>query len=173
MTDKIIIDGVDISGCGYYDPYMSNGDCIIQGFGINDSILYCDCKDNPNCHYKQLQRKEQKCEELKGYKKKVDYLHSFLINKYNYGSFKPMWGAYLLKHLFNEDLGNFFDKKAYEMADTIEKKEKENDSYKQALERIEKTATDLRTRRDYHSPDEVNADIDKILTIVGEVLKDE
>ncbi len=45
-------------------------------------------------------------------------------------------------------------------------------SYKQTLEMVEKIATDLRTRRDYHSPDEVNADIDKILTITNEV-KDE
>lgn len=37
------------------------------------------------------------------------------------------------------------------------------DKYKQALEEIKKIATDLRTRTDYHSEYEVNADIDKIL----------
>lgn len=104
MTDEIIIDGVDVSGCGYYDSYMSNGDCIIQGLGTNNSILCCNCKDNTNCYYKQRQRKEQECAR-----------------------------------------------------------------YKQVLEKIKETATDLKTRKDYHSLDEVIADIDKILTIVNEV----
>lgn len=49
---------------------------------------------------------------------------------------------------------------------------KEVNRYKQAINRIKRIATDLRTRRDYHSPDEVNADIDKILNIISEV-KDE
>lgn len=62
MTDKeIIIDGVNVAGCGYFEPYLGNGDCMIQGLGINESILYCDCKDNPNCYYKQSKRKEQEC----------------------------------------------------------------------------------------------------------------
>jgi len=65
-------------------------------------------------------------------------------------------------------------KEAYELClvNKENRHKKEVNRYKQALDRIKKTATDLRTRRDYHSPDEVNADIDKILTITNEV-KDE
>ena len=75
MTDKqIIIDGVDVSGCS----------CIIQDYQRANNIEgryehiknVCElgersaeyynlfCKDNPNCYYKQLKRKEQECERL-------------------------------------------------------------------------------------------------------------
>ncbi|RAI12996.1 MAG: hypothetical protein DKM24_00930 [Candidatus Melainabacteria bacterium] len=77
---------------------------------------------------------EQERDELKT---KVKYLHSFLRNRYNYGTFRPMWGAYLLKHLFNENLGDFFDEEAYKMADTIEEKEKQLSRHEQALIEIE------------------------------------
>ena len=58
MTDKqIIIDGVDVSGCSnLYDIE----DCICIDNGIEEH-----CKDK-NCYYKQLKRKEQECEELRG-----------------------------------------------------------------------------------------------------------
>lgn len=59
MTDKqIIIDGVDVSGCEHYED--------LNCFAYRDSCGYpLDCKDNSNCYYKQLKRKEQECEELK------------------------------------------------------------------------------------------------------------
>ena len=66
MTDKkIIIDGVDVSGCYQYMPrYMEDYDI--------DTLDYCryhfkPCKDVDikYCYFKQLKRKEQECEELK------------------------------------------------------------------------------------------------------------
>ena len=55
---QIIIDGVDVSGCKHYDDL----DCYAQ----RDNCGYpLDCKDHPNCYYKQLKRKEQECERLK------------------------------------------------------------------------------------------------------------
>lgn len=72
MADKIIIDGVDVSGCDFLskeDDYYSysgeyrayKGQC-----GCSDEEM---CKDHPNCFYKkalkQLKRKEQECKELK------------------------------------------------------------------------------------------------------------
>lgn len=83
---------------------------------------------------------EQERDELKT---KVKYLHSFLKNQYNYGSFRPMWGAYLLKHLFNENLGDFFDEEAYKMADTIEKKEKQLSRHEQAFVILEDICRNL------------------------------
>ena len=62
MTDKqIIIDGVDVSGCKCF--YINASHPELQEC-INP---YCKdlCKNNPNCYYKQLKRKEQECEELK------------------------------------------------------------------------------------------------------------
>ena len=56
MTDKqIIIDGVDVSGCIYYD----NGKCL------NDEMVQCSCKKVAVCYYKEYKRKEQECERLK------------------------------------------------------------------------------------------------------------
>lgn len=49
-NEKIIIDGVDVSGCIYL-PYCEDK----QG----------NCGNNPNCYYKQLARKTQECEEIK------------------------------------------------------------------------------------------------------------
>ena len=63
----IIIDGVDVSGCKYY--IENNG---IEAQGCYELTDLCECNDenefcdnNPNCHYKNWQRKEQECEELK------------------------------------------------------------------------------------------------------------
>ena len=55
MTDKLImINGVDVSGCKYYD----DGTCC------NEDVFTLSC-ENTNCMYKQLKRKEQECEGLK------------------------------------------------------------------------------------------------------------
>lgn len=58
MTDKqIIIDGVDVSGCEYFE----DEECL------NPSETVVNCEASPNCYYKQLKAKEQECEELKIY----------------------------------------------------------------------------------------------------------
>ena len=59
MDKQIIIDDVDISGCEYCLK-MTKYRCTIQR-----DVYKCLCEENPNCHYKQLKRKEQECEELK------------------------------------------------------------------------------------------------------------
>lgn len=57
MTDKeIIIDGVDVAGCKYFNRFRSI---------CHNKNLCCDCEKNQVCYYKQLARKEQECEELK------------------------------------------------------------------------------------------------------------
>lgn len=59
MTDKqIIIDGVDVSGCGHY----WNGTCHAYTDSTGKFLL---CVNSPHCYYKQFKRKEQECEELK------------------------------------------------------------------------------------------------------------
>ena len=69
MTEEIIIDGVDVSGCVKQGETVAGITC-----GNGERIRLANeiitkhklCKDNPNCVYKQLKRKEQECEELKG-----------------------------------------------------------------------------------------------------------
>ena len=59
MTDKqMIIDGVNVNGCKYYNPNIKM-DCILYPLQPDA------CKNNPNCYYKQLARKEQECEKYK------------------------------------------------------------------------------------------------------------
>ena len=74
MTDKqIIIDGVDVSGCSYIIPPHKQCPNKPMPYAKETSCIACKehntklnfCKNNPNCYYKQLKRKEQECEELK------------------------------------------------------------------------------------------------------------
>lgn len=64
MTNKIIIDGVDVSECDHY----TDGECYFNYF---DGISEGRCTDFKNCDHKQLQRKTAECEKLK--EEKQDY----------------------------------------------------------------------------------------------------
>lgn len=74
MTDKeIIIDGVNVTGCNYVILPKDSCPAKSQPYAKETSCIACKehntrlnfCKNNPNCYYKQLQRKEQECEKLK------------------------------------------------------------------------------------------------------------
>ena len=85
MIDKeqIIIDGVDVSGCEY---------ACNTAFGKNGCkhprMKNIYCSKNPNCYFKQLQRKTAECEkyeqalnEIKSY---CEYIQAFNeVNKCN------------------------------------------------------------------------------------------
>ena len=66
MIDKqIIIDGVDVSKCKYFD--CDSKECkseyyIMHGYEI---VKYDSCRENPYCYYKQHKHKVQECEGLK------------------------------------------------------------------------------------------------------------
>ena len=66
MTDKhIIIDGVDVSKCKYFD--CDSKKCkaeyyVRHGYEI---VEYDSCRENPNCYYKQLQREKQNSQEAR------------------------------------------------------------------------------------------------------------
>ena len=65
MTDKqIIIDGVDVSGCEFYNK--DDKTCREVNGKYDTDICEFDKCENSNCNYKQLKRKEQEYEELKG-----------------------------------------------------------------------------------------------------------
>lgn len=55
MTDKQIIDNIDVSECSYY----ADGKCT------NSHIVQSNCKNVAVCYYKEYKRKEQECKELK------------------------------------------------------------------------------------------------------------
>ena len=66
MTDKQIIEGIDVRECQHY------GKCSTYCYAVDEP-----CSDNPNCYYRQLQRKEQECEELKKELMKKDEVNTF------------------------------------------------------------------------------------------------
>ena len=59
MTDKQIIDDVDVSGCDFYIDSKN------LEFNCKQTPQSYFCKNQPNCYYKQLKHKEQECERLK------------------------------------------------------------------------------------------------------------
>lgn len=90
MTDKeqMIIDGVDVSKCDFYDKDkrycltlkmntrgFKNPSCFSGDFQqcIQDSKTCPNtfCHNNPNCYFKQLARKTQECKKKKYYLNKI------------------------------------------------------------------------------------------------------
>lgn len=76
MIDKVVIDGVDVSKCrdflkdtkglDYNTDEFVKGCCEAKGCYIGSEFIgYSICRGDKDCYYKQLQRKEQECEELK------------------------------------------------------------------------------------------------------------
>ena len=60
MIDKqIIIDGVNVSGCSYYQHNM----CTATKDDYGDCSLCCQDYDMNDCYYKQLKRKEQEVQQ--------------------------------------------------------------------------------------------------------------
>ena len=69
MTEEIIIDGVDVSKCEWSGQIDLDINIICNSNSPKKCSSYC--KDNPNCHYKQLAREKKKCEELRKWKEDV------------------------------------------------------------------------------------------------------
>lgn len=68
---EIIIDGVDVSGCEFYEEMRELPDNLNGGYYIQHCYCglqgdnYCICNKNPDCYYKQLKRLQAENEELK------------------------------------------------------------------------------------------------------------
>ena len=80
MTDKqIIIDGVDVSKCKYFD--CDSKECkaeyyVRHGYEI---VEYDSCRKNKNCDFKQLKRKEQEYDKLKAENEELRNFHINLV----------------------------------------------------------------------------------------------
>lgn len=72
MHNQIIINGVNVAGCKYFNRFRSI---------CHNKNLCCDCEKNQDCYYKQLARKEQECEELKNEYWKLEQGNDFLAEK--------------------------------------------------------------------------------------------
>lgn len=63
LHKQIIVDNVDVSGCEHYTGNI--GYLTDKNWTCRAKIQGTKCEDCPNCYYKNWQRKEQECEELK------------------------------------------------------------------------------------------------------------
>lgn len=62
---EIIIDGVNVSECEYVSTTPSSVICYMKAN---------KCKDNPNCYFKQLQRKTAECEKYEQALNKIEMI---------------------------------------------------------------------------------------------------
>lgn len=63
MDKQIMIDGVDVSGCGYYDANADKESYFLHDCKKEHAPCW-SCASMPSCLYKKYKRKEQECEEL-------------------------------------------------------------------------------------------------------------
>ena len=87
------INGVDISECEFCITHTNRAvinSCNSRGYIKDDGLhIHINCKDNPNCYFKQLKRLERENEDLKAeidrqketiiYLKNYDMCHKTLI----------------------------------------------------------------------------------------------
>lgn len=136
MTDKeIIIDGVDVSGCFHY----KNQSCIADYLLTDQDFSNAKCAYSPNCHFKQLQRKTQECEQ----KEKELLSNEKIINKLMKEVDELKQECEKLKNQVDEDY-NYYTTELKTLRDIISNKEKRNaalflmsNRYRKALEEIE------------------------------------
>lgn len=179
MAEKIIIDGVDVSGCKQYEHLLKDR-----------SFLDCDCKrimtcngasaicKGYNCYFKQLARKTEECEKYKKqFKADSKELQTYFENDIKNQSY--------IEHLENElqaekqklkeleEKYKWYDHykdSALYNKDLCNKKSDEIDKYKQALEEIKEIAhlihfSTLPLHRGFthDKADEIDAYLNKIL----------
>lgn len=75
MSEKVMIDGCDVSGCEHFNKDFSCPNNLEGGYYNEHNVCECAaqgvitlnlfCKDNPDCYYKQLQRAKEENEILK------------------------------------------------------------------------------------------------------------
>ena len=153
MTDKeIIIDGVDVSGCFHY----KNQSCIADYLLTDQDFSNAKCAYSPNCHFKQLQRKTQECEELKkGYAELTKivspYMDDFTGYNEELGGFDPILCVKELcqqlahKMQENEELkkNNQILCDLYKNVDScLQKRTEKFDRYRKAFEEIKEIVKD-------------------------------
>lgn len=64
MTKEIIIDGIDVSDCMYYEPKAIKMTC-------HEQAITKPCNTSPICYYKLLHKANKNCESLEQENKKL------------------------------------------------------------------------------------------------------
>ena len=77
MTEKIIIDGVDVSGCKKYEHEIVRCNATLKNMCFCGGR--CTDKKNADCDFKQLKRKEQEYDKLKAENEELRNFHINLV----------------------------------------------------------------------------------------------
>lgn len=64
MTEEIIIDGVNVARCEFFDNGEVKNACLLGYREDAVNNFSPNCEDNPDCYYKQLKRLEQDSKQL-------------------------------------------------------------------------------------------------------------
>lgn len=102
MNEEIIIDGVDVAGCKFYEemrelPDNLNGGYYIEHYYCNlQGDNYCICNKNPNCYFKKLKRLQEENKKLKRVtnEAKIEY-ENLLINRNDFAERAEKYGQAL------------------------------------------------------------------------------
>lgn len=144
MTNKIIIDGVDVSGCEYYKDnecrctcecfHLENGAPVTEYDFASRTLLaeYNYCFKNPNCYYKQLKRITQECEEL--HKKMAEVIFRATGGMLSYSTYT----LDAIEDAFNNMVSIQVDKETKELEEKNNLLTDQVNRYKQALENIKR-----------------------------------
>jgi predicted RNase H-like nuclease len=67
MTDKVIIDGIDVCKCEFYcsTAKFHKCDCLGAKPRKDSTVENLNCEENPNCYFKQLARAKEEIEKLR------------------------------------------------------------------------------------------------------------
>ena len=141
MTDKqIIINGVDVSECkciiedyqrannleGKYE-HIKNV-CELGERGSEYYNLFC--KDNPNCKYKQLKRKEKECEELQ--ERAASIIYSLTGGRLSYSTY-TLEGC---EQAYHDQLEIDVERATKELEEKLQAKEQECEELKRSITKI-------------------------------------
>jgi cell division protein FtsB len=138
MTDKeIIIDGVDVNECEKLGETIDGITC-----GLGKRIRFANeiitkhnlCKNNPNCYYKQLKRKEQECEEL--HSRTASIIYNLTGGRLSYSTYTLEGCA----DAYHDQLKMDVERATKELEEENETLKQEVNTLEQALDEIEKIA---------------------------------
>lgn len=83
MSDKVIVDGVDVSGCGFRHKDTDNQCHIALAFSEEYGECW-HCEQIENCYYKQLQRLKIENEKMKQALEDVRELTKLTVEFHNF-----------------------------------------------------------------------------------------
>ena len=143
MTENkpIIIDGVDVSECEYYQYDM----CTATKDNYGDCSSYCKDYDMKNCYFKQLARKTRECEQKD---KEIDELHLIIDRLLDASGYDKNTST-------AEDFEDVYENMQYEqgLLDQLkaenEKYKKNKELYEQRLKTTEKVKNQFLYERNY------------------------